>query len=238
MLELQAVDVYYGPAQALCGVSISIPHGRIVAMLGPNGAGKTTVLRTISGLVTPRQGTVVFQGRSLKGIPAEEITRMGIIHVPEGRGILPQFTVEENLRIGTYLRHDRSQVESDFRQILDYFPILRTRFRQVASTLSGGEQQMLAIGRALLARPRLLLVDEPSFGLAPLIMKEVMKILQTINQHGVTILLVEQNVRLALAIADYAYVLEAGRIAASSDAKSLAAGDLIKRSYLGERRTE
>ena len=238
MLELQSVDVHYGAAQALYGVSIAIPHGGIVALLGPNGAGKTTVLRTISGLLTPRQGAVVFEGRPLAGIPAEEVTRMGIIHVPEGRGILPQFTVEENFRIGAYLRKDTAQVGADIQQILDYFPILGKRWHQVAATLSGGEQQMLAIGRALLSRPRLLLVDEPSFGLAPLIMKEVMKILQRINQQGVTVLLVEQNVRLALAISDFAYVLEGGRIAASGEAKALATSDLIKRSYLGQRRVE
>lgn len=238
MLELQGVDVHYGAAQALYGISIAIPQGRIVAMLGPNGAGKTTVLRTISGLLTPRQGAVMFEGHSLKGMPAEEVARIGIIHVPEGRGILPQFTVEENLRIGTYLRRDRTQIESDLRQVLDYFPILRERRHQVATTLSGGEQQMLAIARALLGRPRLLLIDEPSFGLAPLIMKEVMKILQAINRQGVTVLLVEQNVRLALAVAHFAYVLEAGRIAASGEAKSLVTSDLVKRSYLGERRVE
>ena len=233
LLELDGVTAEYGPIKALHGVTLSVEPGEIVALLGANGAGKTTTLRAISGTCN-RAGSIKFEGRSLRGVAAQEVARRGIGHVPEGRGTLVQMSVWDNLRMGGYARRDKDRVKSDFDLIFGYFPILKERRDQHAGTLSGGEQQMLAIARALMARPRLLLLDEPSLGLAPLIVKSIFGIITSINQEeAVAVLLVEQNVSLALKIAHRAYLLETGTVAASGDARELAADESIRRSYLG-----
>jgi len=233
LLELKDVTAEYGPIKALHGVTLAVEPGQIVALLGANGAGKTTTLRAISGTVS-RGGAIDFDGQSLKGVPAQQAARRGIGHVPEGRGTLVQLSVWDNLRMGAYTRKDRTQVDQDYERIFDYFPILRERRDQPAGTLSGGEQQMLAIGRALMARPKLLLLDEPSLGLAPLVVKSIFEIVTSINRdEGVAFLLVEQNANLALGIAHTAYLLETGRVAASGPAADLARDESIRRSYLG-----
>ncbi|MGI8608078.1 MAG: ABC transporter ATP-binding protein [Candidatus Dormibacteria bacterium] len=233
MLELRDVTAEYGPIKALHGVTLSVEQGEIVALLGANGAGKTTTLRAISGTVT-RGGDVNFDGRSLKGVQAQEAARRGIGHVPEGRGTLVQLSVWDNLRMGAYTRRDGEQVKKDYEVVFGQFPILSERRNQTAGTLSGGEQQMLAIARALMARPKLLLLDEPSLGLAPLVVKGIFEIISSINQaDGVAVLLVEQNANLALKIAHRAYLLETGRVAAQGDAAKLAGDESIRRSYLG-----
>jgi len=233
LLELRDVTAEYGPIKALHGVTLSVEQGEIVALLGANGAGKTTTLRAISGTVT-RGGDVNFDGRSLKGVQAQEAARRGIGHVPEGRGTLVQLSVWDNLRMGAYTRRDGEQVKKDYEVVFGQFPILSERRNQTAGTLSGGEQQMLAIARALMARPKLLLLDEPSLGLAPLVVKGIFEIISSINQaDGVAVLLVEQNANLALKIAHRAYLLETGRVAAQGDAAKLAGDESIRRSYLG-----
>lgn len=233
LLELEVVTAEYGPIKALHGVSLAVGAGEIVALLGANGAGKTTTLRAISGTVT-RGGNINFEGKSLRGVQAQEAARRGIGHVPEGRGTLVQLSVWDNLRMGAYTRRDSDQVKKDFDLVFDQFPILKERRTQTAGTLSGGEQQMLAIARALMARPKLLLLDEPSLGLAPLVVKAIFEIISSINKtDGVAVLLVEQNANLALKIAQRAYLLETGRVAAQGDARQLAADESIRRSYLG-----
>jgi branched-chain amino acid transport system ATP-binding protein len=233
LLELQDVTAEYGPIKALHGVTLAVEPGEIVALLGANGAGKTTTLRAISGTVT-RDGRISFDGRSLRGVAAQEAARRGIGHVPEGRGTLVQLSVRDNLRMGAYTRRDSAGVDRDFEVVFDYFPILRERREQRAGTLSGGEQQMLAIARALMARPKLLLLDEPSLGLAPLVVKSIFEIITTINRdQGVAVLLVEQNANLALKVAHRAYLLETGRVAASGEADKMASDESIRRSYLG-----
>ncbi len=233
LLELQDVTAEYGPIKALHGVTLAVEAGEIVALLGANGAGKTTTLRAISGTVT-RGGNIAFDGRSLRGVAAQDIARRGIGHVPEGRGTLVQLSVFDNLRMGAYTRSDSDSVKKDYEVVFDYFPILRERRDQRAGTLSGGEQQMLAIARALMARPKLLLLDEPSLGLAPLTVKAIFEIVTTINHdQGVAVLLVEQNAGLALRVAHRAFLLETGRVAASGDADSLAKDESIRRAYLG-----
>jgi branched-chain amino acid transport system ATP-binding protein len=233
MLEVRDLHVYYGEIQALKGVSFRVSPGEIVTLLGNNGAGKTTTLRTVSGLLAPRSGEVRFGDHSLIGTAPHDIVTRGITHVPEGRRIFNRLSVVENLAMGAYTRSDKSIVE-DMDHVFTVFPRLKERRTQVAGTLSGGEQQMLAIGRALMARPRLLLLDEPSMGLAPVLVEQIFDTVQTINKQGVTILLVEQNAAMALSIAQRGYVLETGRIALEGSATELAGNPDVRRAYLGE----
>ena len=234
LLELSNVQASYGSIRALHGVSLDVPEGHIVALLGANGAGKTTSLRAICGMVRTT-GNVVFDGRELTGRRPEEIARLGIAHVPSGRGTMTQLTVWENLRMGAYVRRDGQRVKDDYERVVKYFPWLGERRNQVAATLSGGEQQMLAIARALMLRPRMLLLDEPSLGLAPIIVRNIFGIIQRINQEdGTTILVVEQNANLALRTASYAYVLEVGRIVLEGTGADLLRNESVRRSYLGQ----
>lgn len=234
MLKLENINLYYGAIHALKNISIHIEEGEIVTLIGANGAGKTSVLRAISSLATPRSGSILYNGTSIVGTPAYEIVKQGISHVPEGRRVFANLTVMENLEMGAYLRKDRQGIKRDYELIFDKFPRLKERMHQSAGTLSGGEQQMLAMGRALMIKPKLLLLDEPSMGLAPLIVKNIFSIVKEINQNGSTVLLVEQNAHAALKIAKRAYVLETGSIAIQGDAKSLLKDDAIKNAYLGE----
>jgi branched-chain amino acid transport system ATP-binding protein len=229
MLEVQAVDAYYGRLQALHGVSLAVAAGSIVAILGANGAGKSTLLKTISGIVEPAQGRVTFGGRDIGGLDPAAIVRCGIIQCPEGRHVFADFTVDENLRMGAFSQSDLGELS----RVRELFPILAERRRQLAGTLSGGEQQMLAIGRALMARPKLLLLDEPSLGLAPVIVEAIFDILQTLRGSGVAIVLVEQNASLALEFADYAYVLAHGRICHAGPAADARTAETVRRTYLG-----
>jgi branched-chain amino acid transport system ATP-binding protein len=233
MLALHDVDVYYGEIHALRGVALDVRGGEIVALLGNNGAGKSTTLKTISGLLAPRRGSVVFDGRPLGGVRAHEIVARGIAHVPEGRRIFNRLSVRENLAMGAYLRSD-GDIAGDLDRVFQLFPRLQERITQVAGTLSGGEQQMLAIARALMARPRLLLLDEPSMGLAPVLVEQIFATINSINQQGMTILLVEQNAAMALSIAHRGYVLETGTIVLSGTANQLAEDAQVRRAYLGE----
>jgi len=233
---LKVRDLYtaYGPIMALHGVSLEVPDGQIIAILGANGAGKSTTLRTISGLVHPVKGNIEFLGHPIEKLSPEKIVEMGISQVPEGREIFFELTVMENLRLGAYIRRDGRAVRQDIERVFHYFPVLAQREKQMAGTLSGGEQQMVAIGRALMARPRLLLLDEPSLGLAPLITQQIFGIVKTLNQdEGITVLLVEQNAGLALGIAQYGYVLEIGRLALGDTGENLRKNDAVRRSYLG-----
>jgi len=233
MLEIQDLHVYYGEIHALKGASLTVGAGEIVALLGPNGAGKTTTLKTISGLLPPRSGTVVLDGRSVVGVPPHEIVQRGIAHAPEGRRVFNRLSVAENLEMGAYVRTDGA-IDEDMERVFTLFPRLRERRSQVAGTLSGGEQQMLAIGRALMARPRLLLLDEPSMGLAPVLVEQIFETIQDINRQGTPILLVEQNAAMALTIARRAYVLETGSVVLEGSARELADNVEIRRAYLGE----
>jgi branched-chain amino acid transport system ATP-binding protein len=233
---LKVRDLYtaFGPIMALRGISLDVPEGNIVSLLGANGAGKSTTLRTISGLVHPVRGDINFLGRPIEKHSPEEIVEMGISQVPEGRQIFFELTVMENLQLGSYVRRDRQAIRRDLERIFQYFPILGERRKQMAGTLSGGEQQMLAIGRAVMARPRLLLLDEPSLGLAPLIVREIFEIIKVLNENeGITVLLVEQNARLALEIAQYGYVLETGRVVLEDTGDNLRKDEAVRRSYLG-----
>ena len=233
LLEVKDLNVHYGAIHALHGVNISVDAGQIVTLVGSNGAGKSTTLRAISGMVRPSRGSVVFDGKQITGLPAHQIVRMGIAHAPEGRGIFANMTVEENLSLGAFTRDDHAAVEKDRERALTLFPRVRERLKQNAGTLSGGEQQMLAIARALMARPRLLLLDEPSLGLAPQIVQTIFKIIREINESGTTILLVEQNAHMALNVAHYGYCLEVGSVAMCNDCKTLAASDEVRKAYLG-----
>ncbi len=234
MLRLRDVTAAYGPVVALHQVSLEVEEKAVVALLGANGAGKTTTLRVISGLLRPRSGVVEYDGLQLHTLSPDRIVSLGIVHVPEGRQLFTQLTVLENLELGAYLRRDRAGIRRDLEKVFQYFPILAERRRQHAGSLSGGEQQMLAIGRALMARPRLLLLDEPSLGLAPMITREIFQIIRAINQEeGISVLLVEQNVRLALDISKKGYVLETGRIVLADTAEGLRANEEVRRSYLG-----
>jgi len=233
MLEVRDLHVYYGEIHALKGVAFEVTEGEIVTLLGNNGAGKTTTLKTLSGLLTPRRGTVSLDGASLLGAPAHAIVGKGITHVPEGRRIFNRLSVVENLEMGAYTRSDRG-VPDDMDRVFVTFPRLKERRTQVAGTLSGGEQQMLAIGRALMAKPRLLLLDEPSMGLAPVVVEQIFETVLTINRQGVTVLLVEQNAAMALSIAGRGYVLETGSVALSGTAAELAGNPEVRRAYLGE----
>ena len=234
MLELRKVVAGYGNIQALKSVDLSVPAGAVVSLIGANGAGKTTTMKVIMGLIKPDSGEILFQGKSLRGTPVHEVVGQGISLVPEGRNILARMTVLENLEMGAYQRHD-DEISKDIHKVFDRFPILAERKNQLGGTLSGGQQQMLAIGRALMSRPALLLLDEPSMGLAPLVVADIFRVIQEISQTGTTILLVEQNVRQALKIADYAYVMETGKIVYSGQSKELKNNDFIKKSYLGQR---
>ncbi|MCS7275623.1 MAG: ABC transporter ATP-binding protein [Dehalococcoidia bacterium] len=234
MLRLEGVTAAYGPIVALRDVSLEVEAGSVVTILGANGAGKTSTLRVISGLLRPQAGVVEFEGVAIDRLSPDKIVRLGIVQVPEGRQLFSQLTVRENLELGAYLRRDRAGIRRDLERVFNYFPILAQRQRQAAGSLSGGEQQMLAIGRALMARPRLLLLDEPSLGLAPLVTREIFSIIRAINQQeGITVLLVEQNARLALDIARKGYVLETGRVVLSDLAENLRRNEEVRRSYLG-----
>ena len=238
MLTVTDLRVSYGAIKALHGVSLRVERGEIVTLIGSNGAGKTTTLRAISGLVRAASGTVVFEGRDLGRVPPHEIVRLGLAQSPEGRGVFANMTVEENLELGAFTRHDRAGIAQDRERGLELFPRLRERLKQMAGTLSGGEQQMLAMARALMARPRLLLLDEPSLGLAPQIVQVIFKIIRDINQPtqegpGTTILLVEQNAHMALKVANRAYVLEVGKVVMEGPAAELAASDAVRKAYLG-----
>jgi branched-chain amino acid transport system ATP-binding protein len=233
MLEVRDLHVYYGEIHALKGISFTVREGEIVTLLGNNGAGKTTTLRTLSGLLAARGGDVQLEGTSLLGIAPHDVVRKGITHVPEGRRIFNRLTVVENLEMGAYTRGD-ADIGQDMEQVFTVFPRLKERRAQVAGTLSGGEQQMLAIGRALMAKPRLLLLDEPSMGLAPVLVEQIFETVLTINRQGVTILLVEQNAAMALSIAERGYVLETGRLALEGGARELADNPEVRRAYLGE----
>ena len=233
MLNLDKINVYYGAIHAIKDISIEVNEGEIVTLIGANGAGKSTTLRTISGLLKPKTGTVKFEGQDIAGLPAQGIVSLGISQVPEGRRVFANMTVMENLELGAYLRSDKKEIKEDLKSVFERFPRLAERRGQLSGTLSGGEQQMLAMGRALMSRPRLLLLDEPSMGLAPLLVKEIFSIIKEINASGTTVLLVEQNANMALSIAHKAYVLETGRILLSGDAKELAASEEVRKAYLG-----
>lgn len=233
MLEIDDINVYYGAIHAIKGISLKVEQGEIVTLIGANGAGKSTTLRTVSGLLKPKSGSIKFEGQEIGGIPAQNIVQLGISQVPEGRRIFANMTVLENLELGAYIRDDKDGIEQDMKMVFERFPRLEERISQEAGTLSGGEQQMLAMGRALMSRPRLLLLDEPSMGLAPLLIKEIFSIIKDINATGTTVLLVEQNANMALSIANRAYVLETGRITLSGDAKELAASESVRKAYLG-----
>jgi branched-chain amino acid transport system ATP-binding protein len=233
MLEVEGLDAYYGENRVLYGVGFGLDEGRICTLLGANGAGKTTILRALCGMVR-RQGDIRFDGRRLTGRATEDIVRLGVAHVPEGRGTFSRMTVAENLELGAISRSGRAAISADIERVYDHFPRLRERHAQQAGTLSGGEQQMLAVGRALMLRPRLMLLDEPSFGLAPLIVEELFTILRRVNaEMGVAMLIVEQNAALALELAEHAYLLETGRIVMDGPAAEIGADEAIRRSYLG-----
>ena len=233
MLKVNEIDVFYGAIQALFSVSLEVKKGEIVTLIGANGAGKSTLLKTISGLIRPRTGSIYFEDIDITKKSSMEIVKLGISHVPEGRRVFPEMTVLENLELGAYLRKDKQGIKEDLKKVFERFPRLYERKNQLAGALSGGEQQMLAIGRALMSRPKLLLLDEPSMGLAPILVTEIFKIIKEINSQGTTILLIEQNAHMALSIADRAYVIETGRIVLSGEAKDIAANPEVKKAYLG-----
>jgi branched-chain amino acid transport system ATP-binding protein len=234
LLEIRNVETFYGPIMALRGVSLEVQKGQVVTVLGANGAGKTTLLKTISGIMDPEKGQILFEGTDIAGWEPHRVVRAGIVHVPEGREVFPLLTVEENLALGAYTRSDRAEVSRDRDLVFSYFPILAERRRQEAGTLSGGQQQMLAIGRGLMLRPKLMLLDEPSLGLSPLLTQEIFGILRRLNKdEGVTMMVVEQNAAVALDLADQGYVLELGRIVLSGSAERLAASEDIQSFYLG-----
>ena len=233
MLKIDNIHVYYGAIHALKGVSLEVHKGEIVTLIGANGAGKSTTLRTVSGLLAPKSGSISFLGENIAGMPAHEIVKHGISQVPEGRRIFAEMSVQENLEMGAFTRKDKAGVEKDFEIVYNRFPRLKERRKQQAGTLSGGEQQMLAMGRALMSHPKLLLLDEPSMGLAPLLIKEIFSIIEDINREGTTVLLVEQNANMALSIAHRAYVMETGRITLQGAAKELAASEDVRKAYLG-----
>jgi branched-chain amino acid transport system ATP-binding protein len=233
LLKVENLNVYYGAIHALKGISLEVNEGEIVTLIGANGAGKSTTLKTISGLLRPQSGTITYQGQNINGLPAQAIVKMGISQVPEGRRIFPNLTVRENLELGAYLHRDREGINKSIQEVFRRFPRLKERQKQLAGTLSGGEQQMLAIGRALMSRPKLMLLDEPSMGLAPILVQEIFNIIREINEQGTTILLVEQNANIALSVAHRGYVLETGRITLTGNAADLASSEAVKKAYLG-----
>jgi branched-chain amino acid transport system ATP-binding protein len=233
LLDLENVHVHYGAIHALKGVTITVEAGQIVTLVGANGAGKSTTLRAISGLLRPSQGTIRFEGKSLAGCPAHDIVKLGVSHVPEGRIVFANLSVEDNLELGAYLRKDRAGIVADRKKVYAIFPRLEERRRQASGTLSGGEQQMLAIGRALMSRPKLLLMDEPSLGLAPILVREIFRVIREIREQGMTIVLVEQNARMALSVADRGYVLETGVVCLADRADALLKNPEVQAAYLG-----
>ena len=234
MLEVKDLEVYYGMIQAIKGISFEVNQGEVIALIGANGAGKTTTLHTITGLLSPKKGSVLFEGQDITKVPAHKIVSMGMAHVPEGRRVFSQLSVYENLKLGAYTRKDRSNIDKELQSIYERFPRLADRKNQLAGTLSGGEQQMLAMGRALMSKPSIVLMDEPSMGLSPILVNEIFDIIESISKSGTTVLLVEQNAKKALSIADRAYVLETGKVVLEGDAKDLLENDSIKKAYLGE----
>ncbi len=234
MLKVENLSVYYGVIQAIKGVSFEINEGEIIALIGANGAGKTTILHTITGLIAAKSGSIVFDGHELTKTPAHKIVSLGMAHVPERRRIFQELSVLANLKLGAYTRKDKGEIEETIGMVYEHFPILKERKNQIAGTLSGGEQQMLAMGRALMSHPKIILMDEPSMGLSPLYVNEIFDIIKNINKSGTTVLLVEQNAKKALSIANRAYVLETGKIALEGNAKDLLNNDSIKKAYLGE----
>jgi len=234
LLEIKNLSVFYDAIQALRSISLSVPKGSVVCLIGANGAGKSTVLRAISGIKRPAKGEILFQSKPIASLPPHELVKMGIVQCPEGRGVFPNLTVEENLDLGAYVRHDQPEIKKDLDHVYSLFPRLKERHKQLAGTLSGGEQQMLAIGRALMARPQLLLLDEPSLGLAPQVIELIFETIQKVNQEGTTILLVEQNAQLALEASHYAYVLETGNILLEGEAVDVLKNPKVKEAYLGE----
>ena len=233
-LEVDDIHTYYGNIHALKGISVTVNAGEIVTLIGANGAGKTTTLKTISALLRPRRGVVRFNGERIDQLPPHRVVELGICQAPEGRRVFSRMTVEENLEMGAFARRDRAEVAQDRERVFTLFPRLKERLRQKGGTLSGGEQQMLAIGRALMARPKVLLLDEPSMGLAPVLVETIFQTIEDINRQGTTILLVEQNAHMALTVAARGYVLESGRIVAEAPAKELAESELVRKTYLGE----
>lgn len=233
MLKIENLNIKYGAIHAIKGIDLEVHEGEIVTLIGANGAGKSSILRAISGLVKPSEGTISFMGNSLNKVSAQNIMKMGISQVPEGRHIFSGMTVLENLELGAYQRKDKEGIRKDLQAVYERFPILEKRSRQDAATLSGGEQQMLAMGRALMAKPKLLLLDEPSMGLAPILVREIFSIIEDIHKQGTTVLLVEQNARMALSVADRAYVLETGKVVMSGKGKELAASEDVQKAYLG-----
>ena len=234
ILEVKDLEVYYGVIQAIKGLSFEVNQGEIIALIGANGAGKTTTLQTITGLIPSKAGTITYEGQDITKIPGYKLVGMGIAHVPEGRRVFAELSVLQNLKLGAYTRNDKNEMEETLKMIYERFPRLEERKNQMAGTLSGGEQQMLAMGRALMSHPKLIVMDEPSMGLSPLYVNEIFDIIQKINADGVTVLLVEQNAKKALSIASRAYVLETGKIALSGDAKDLMNDDSVKKAYLSE----
>ena len=238
MLEIKDLHVSYGGIQALRGVSLNVPDGKIVTLIGANGAGKSTLMRTISGLVKAQSGSILWNGQELLGKPIDQIVSSGIAMSPDGRRVFADLTVLENLKIGAYLRKDKAETEKDLEWVYSLFPRLKERSWQSAGTLSGGEQQMLAVGRALMSKPKLLMLDEPSLGLAPIVVREIFDIIRTVNQQGITVLLNEQNANMALKVADYAYVLETGTLTLSGTGAELLTNEQVKAAYLGKKRAD
>ena len=233
MLEIKDLNVFYGAIHALKGISLTVDEGELVSLIGANGAGKTTTLHTISGLLTAASGSITLDGKDLRKVAPNKIISMGLAHVPEGRHVFARMTVEENLRMGAYIIKDQKKISENLENVYSHFPRLKERSRQLAGTLSGGEQQMLATGRALMTNPKIVLMDEPSMGLSPLLVKEIFSIIQELHESGITILLVEQNAKMALAVSDRAYVLETGCISMSGKASELAEDDRVRKAYLG-----
>ena len=234
MLEVKDLEVYYGVIQAIKGISFHVDKGEVIALIGANGAGKTTTLHTVTGLLSPKKGHVMFEGKDITKVPAHKIVSMGMAHVPEGRRVFAELSVYESLKMGAYTRKDKAEIEESLNNVYKRFPRLEERKNQMAGTLSGGEQQMLAMGRALMSRPKIILMDEPSMGLSPIMVNEIFDIIRSVSESGTTVLLVEQNAKKALSIADRAYVLETGNIVLEGNAKDLLEDDSIKKAYLGE----
>ena len=234
MLEVKDLEVYYGMIQAIKGISFHVDKGEVIALIGANGAGKTTTLHTVTGLLSPKSGHVIFEGKDITKVPAHKIVSMGMAHVPEGRRVFAELSVYENLKMGAYTRKDKNEIEESLKNVYKRFPRLEERKNQMAGTLSGGEQQMLAMGRALMSKPKIILMDEPSMGLSTIMVNEIFDIIRSVSESGTTVLLVEQNAKKALSIADRAYVLETGKIALEGKAKDLLEDDSIKKAYLGE----
>ena len=233
MLEVNNLNVFYGAIHVLKGISLTVGDGELVSLIGANGAGKTTTLHAISGLLPIASGSILLDGKDLQKVPSHKIISLGLAHVPEGRHVFARMTVEENLRMGAYIQRDQKSIQKNLDKVYEYFPRLKERWKQLAGTLSGGEQQMLATGRALMTDPTIVLMDEPSMGLSPLLVKEIFSIIETLHRNGITILLVEQNAKMALAVSDRAYVLETGTISMSGKAEELANDDRVRKAYLG-----